>query len=311
MKILIIGNGFIGASLAKYLKLSDVKVDVALIRQSKLSIKENLPIVPLRSKQLLKNFFSSYDVIVDTVGTSALQSYKDPLNALSVNGLLTAKLVSSAAAAKVKRFIYLSSVHVYGDSLEGKINELSPTKNLHPYALSHLVGENVVLSPYYKKDMEGIVLRLSNLFGIPAYIESNCWSLLTNDISKQCVLNGSIKLNSSGLQKRDFLSISEGCRAIKEMINCDIKFKNKEGAIFNISLGKSKTVMQMAELVRDRCKKVLNFEPEIQVGASATKEIDQDLIIQTDKLEAIGIKLIDDSSYIIDNLLIYCKENFK
>ena len=310
MRILIIGNGFVGGSLAKYLELNDIKADVALVRPSKLPSKKNPPTIPLSSVKTLRHYFSKYDVIIDTVGTSALKSYKNPLNALSINGLLTAKLVSAAAAAKVKRFIYLSSVHVYAEPLEGKINELSPTKNLHPYALSHLVGESAVLSPYFKGDMEGIVLRLSNLFGVPAFVGSNCWGLLVNDICRQCVTNASITLNSAGLQKRDFLSISEGCRAIKELIYRDIKLKNKDGVIFNVGLGRSKTVLQMAELVRDECRKILNFSPEILIEDAGKKEISKELFVETDKLKTFGISLVDDSVSEIDKLLIFCKANF-
>jgi len=296
--------------LAKYLELSGINADVAVVRASKSSRKENLPIIPVESVEKLTHYLAKYDVIIDTIGTNAFQSYKDPLNALLINGLLTANMVVAAAAAKVKRFIYLSSVHVYAEPLEGKINELSPVTNLHPYALSHLVGENVVLSPYYNRGMESVVLRLSNLFGVPAFIESNCWGLLVNDICKQCVTNGSISLNSSGLQKRDFLSISEGCRAIKEFIYRDIKLKNKQGIIFNISLGQSKTVLQMAELVRNQCKKILNFKPEILIENSVTEEISRELILEADKLKKFGINLIDDSVREIDNLLIFCKKNF-
>jgi hypothetical protein len=66
----------------------------------------------------------------------------------------------------------------------------------------------------------------------------------------------------------------------------------------------------MAELVRDECRKILNFSPEILIEDAGKKEISKELFVETDKLKTFGISLVDDSVSEIDKLLIFCKANF-
>ena len=55
--------------------------------------------------------------------------------------------------------------------LEGCFDESSPSLNTHPYATSHLLGEQELLRVTEKSSMSGHVLRLSNCFGYPLTAE--------------------------------------------------------------------------------------------------------------------------------------------
>src|SRR3546814_17036700 len=87
----------------------------------------------------------------------------NPVEALEFNGVATARLVQAAARVGIRRFIYLSTAHVYCAPLTGTITEDTCPRNLHPYATSHLAGENAVLSAVQAGEISGMVLRLSKI----------------------------------------------------------------------------------------------------------------------------------------------------
>ena len=132
----------------------------------------------------LKSACESVHVIIHTSGMNAPNSKNNPIKAFEVNGLLTGKLIEAAKTKKVKRFIYLSTAHVYSSPLLGNVTEDICPRNLHPYATSHLAGENILISD---DGIQGVVLRLSNSFGAQVHKDVNCWMLLINDLCRQAV----------------------------------------------------------------------------------------------------------------------------
>ena len=101
--------------------------------------------------------------------------------AIEFNGKTTERFVEKAAFYGCKRFFYLSTVHVYKSPLVGRFNEKSENLNSHPYATSHLLGEQALIRHVKKSPMQGHVLRLSNCFGYPLTQDSNCWELVLNE----------------------------------------------------------------------------------------------------------------------------------
>ena len=64
------------------------------------------------------------------------------------------------------KIVNFSTVHVYSDSLMGKYDENSATRNSHPYAKYHLLREEILNNQF---SSEFINLRLSNGVGVPVY----------------------------------------------------------------------------------------------------------------------------------------------
>ena len=119
------------------------------------------------------------------------------------------RAVAASVAAKVKTFIYLSTAHVYGHPLSGSITETTTPNNQHPYATSHLAGEKALLFASGGGEIDGIVLRLSNIYGVPTHKNVDCWMLLVNDLCKQVVTTQRLVLRSSGAQRRNFLTMND------------------------------------------------------------------------------------------------------
>lgn len=256
----------------------------------------------------LEEICNGVDVVIQAAGMNAQDCTADPVAALEFNGLATARLLWAASRAGAKRFIYLSTAHVYSSPLAGNISEDTCPHNLHPYATSHLAGESAVLSAGQSGKIEGIVLRLSNVFGAPAHKDVNCWMLLVNDLCRQAAQSGKMVLRSSGLQQRDFISMSESCRIIGHMSSCD--FNIQSPAIFNLGSGVSQTALGIAQFIQERCQLVLGFRPELEYPKARANENHEALEYQIGGLTKIGINVSIDHSMEIDSLLVFCQASF-
>lgn len=312
MRILITGGfGLIGGRLGQYLCQSGYQVVLGSRNASKPP--DWLPQAEVvktdwRVDHALEQICSGVDVVIHAAGMNAQDCAADPVAALEFNGLTTARLLAVSIRAGVKRFIYLSTAHVYASPLVGIITEDTCPRNQHPYATSHLAGENVVLGATQRGQIEGIVLRLSNAFGAPVHKGVNCWMLLANDLCKQAVQNKKMVLRSSGLQQRDFVAITQVCSVIDHLAYHDID--TLLPGVFNLGSGVSQSVLEMAQLIQQRCKLVLGFEPGLlRPEAEAGERIDT-LKYQQSRLAKIGINLNSDSEREIDSLLSFCQASF-
>lgn len=253
----------------------------------------------------LKQICNGVDVVIHAAGMNAQDCAADPVAALEFNGLATARLFGAAGCADVKRFLYLSTAHVYSSPLVGTITEDTCPRNLHSYATSHLAGENAVLCAMHRGQIKGIVLRLSNAFGAPAHKNVNCWTLLVNELCRQAVQSGQMVLRSSGLQQRDFIAMVELCRVIDQFASRD--FDDLMPNIFNVG-GVSRSVLEMSQLVQQRCQILFGFEPVLQRANMDAVESHEKLVYKKDRLEAMGVAVDTDNSVEIDRLLYFCYE---
>ena len=98
--------------------------------------------------------------------------------AKTVNTNLTLELAKVALSKSIKKFIFLSTIHVYGKNLNGEILENSKTEPYDYYSETKLNAENE-LKLFHNTNVELKILRLSNIFGAPKLYNTNIWHLLT------------------------------------------------------------------------------------------------------------------------------------
>lgn len=313
MRVLITGGfGFIGGRLGQYLQQNGHQVILGSRKAS--CPPEWLPHAEVAQidwsdSRALELSCNGVDVVIQAAGINAQDCASDPVAALEFNGLVTARLVAAASQVGVKRFIYHSTAHVYASPLVGTITEETCPRNLHPYATSHLAGEHAVLSANQRGQIEGIVLRLSNAFGAPVHKDVNCWMLLVNDLCKQAVQKRKLVLQTSGLQQRDFIGMTEVCRVAEHFTVSD--GASTQPGIFNVGSGMSQSVLSMAQLIQQRCTQVLGFEPVLQRVQCEADEPPRMLSYRVDNLAALGFKsnFLENSAE-IDMLLRFCQSTF-
>ena len=312
MRILITGGfGFIGGRLAQYLQLAGYQVVLgsrSVNRTPDWLPESEVVETKWQDTRALEESCTGIDVVIQAAGMNAQESASAPVSALEFNGLATARLLYAAKKMRVKRFIYLSTAHVYASPLIGIINEDTCPHNLHPYATSHLVGENMVLAINKKSGIECIVLRLSNVFGAPVHKDVNCWMLLVNDLCRQVIQEGKMELYSSGVQQRDFIEMNQVCHVIETMSSPSFKFNAP--ALFNIGSGESRSVLEMSKLVQQRCNFVFGVQPELKQMTIEENEQSKKLEYKSNNLDKT-LCITQDYNTEIDNLLRFCYSNFK
>jgi UDP-glucose 4-epimerase len=255
----------------------------------------------------LNELVNDIDIIVHAAGADAVRCQNTPLFGFESNAHATAKLASVAARAKVKKFIYLSTAHVYDAPLSGVITEKSITRNRHPYATSHLAGEAALLGEAYQSEMSPLILRLSNIFGPPGLSWGGCWALVVNDLCKQAIVDGKMILVGDGSEQRDFLSISDFCEIIFHCLSYD--FGNQTDPIFNVGTGVSRTVLSMAEKIREIASKLCIVEPEIILGAPKN-DVSASLHFCVEKLKKEIVFTMTDPATEIERLAKFCAAEF-
>lgn len=313
MRVLITGGmGYLGGRLAQHLA---VAADTAVLLGSRHTLGTPVWLAAARmvptdwdSQAKLAAICEGVDAIIHLAAMDAVDAAKDPAGALMMNGVATVRLLESAIEQRVSRFIYLSTAHVYGAPLQGSISETTKPFPLHPYATSHRAAEDVVLAAHHMGRIEGIVLRLSNSFGAPAHAEANCWNLLIPHLCRQAVMKNEMVLNSSGLQRRDFISMSDACRAIEHLLR--LPAMQLGDGLFNGGGEWSPTVWEVACLIRQRCTDVLKHTPQLVRKEPQPHEAILPLTYRIDRLRQTGLELRAAAREEIDGLLHFCQTHF-
>lgn len=308
-RILVTGGfGYVGGRVGQALAVQP-NVEVMLGSRSPQQCPAWLPtavpvLTPWQDRAALAEACAGVDTVIHLAAMNEIEAAQDPVGALEMNGVATARLMEAAKAGRVGRFIYLSTAHVYGAPLTGRIDESICPRPVHPYATSHRAAEDVVLAAHATGVMAGIVVRLSNSFGAPAHPGVNRWTLLVNDLCRQAATTGKLVLKSSGLQRRDFVTLADVGRAIVHLERLSQAFLGN--GIFNVGGTWAPSVMEMAELVAERCDAVLGFRPQIVRPEPADGETDQSLDYRIDKLAESGFRLENDHDAEIDATLLLC-----
>ena len=258
---------------------------------------------PWHSDQALDRACKSMDAVIHVAGMNAQECTADPVGALEMNGVATARLLRSAIRCGVKRFIYVSTAHVYGP-LRGSITEDTCAVSLHPYATSHRAGEDAVLFAHEQQAIQGVAIRLSNSFGPPTHGGVNCWALLVNDLCRQAVRTKRLVLRSSGTQRRDFITLTDACRGIAHLL--DIGSERLGNGLYNLGGKWSPTVIQMTERIATCCQKLFGHRPEIVRPRTGLDEDAEDVDYRIDKLSSSGFTLTRDVDAEIIGTLNFC-----
>jgi len=316
VKILVTGAfGFLGGRLAAHFLHEGHEVLLGTRRQitPKAARLEHGTVVRIcwTDRRNLEEACAGLDVIVHASGMNAQDCALDPVGALEVNTVATARLLGAALTKGVRRFIYVSTVHVYTDYLHGTISEQSCPSNLHPYAASAKAAEDVVLYAQKQKLIDGVVIRLSNGYGVPVHPTVNCWMLLVNSLCRQVVETGQLRLSSDGSQVRDFISMQEIC-AVVDFLACRTSLRTNIGGAGPVNVGSRtpRTVLEMADVVQARCKTTLGLATELVVKRNPDTPPSPRFDFRLQRLLSLGYKFVHDPTDEIDDLLRYCQREF-
>jgi UDP-glucose 4-epimerase len=245
MNVLITGvNGLIGAEVA-----SQLAFDNAIYRLGRQKEFVDSVIDLTDIDTILNSVIPTSGCLVHCAGVVDEDFKTDSIAAYQKATIGAEALLKKAISVGVKKFIYISSTHVYGAQI-GKITELSPVNPQTHYALAHYCTEQL-----FKKYADGcggnvVILRPNAVYGMPKFINTfQRWSLIPFSFPDEAKKYGKITLKSSGLQRRNFVSISAIARLITRCVNGDLQ--GTQG-IINVLGANTESVYEFAS----RCKKV-------------------------------------------------------
>jgi UDP-glucose 4-epimerase len=315
MKALITGGfGYLGGRLAQFLAIQ-AGYQILLGTRQHAEPPPWLPQAELAQTQWdsptgLAQNCSGVDAVVHLAGMNAQDCVADPVAALEFNAVGTARLLQAAVRQGVRRFIYVSTAHVYGSPLTGVITEETCPVSLHPYATSHRAAEDIVRAANQRGEIEGIVIRLSNSYGAPADKDANCWMLLVNDLCYQAVTTQRMVLDTSGTQRRNFITLTDACMAIRHLL--DLSHHNLGDGLFNVGGGWNPTILEMTEHVAARIHAVTGQMPEILRKTAKELESPMFLEYRIKKLIGTGFNTTgsDNVDQEIDGLIQFCLRHF-
>lgn len=128
-------------------------------------------------------------------------------NGLSLSVVGTGKVLKSAHDAGIQNVIFLSTAQVYGTELAGRISEKYPTNCQTEYGLNHYLGEELCRFYSHNYQMNIVILRPSNIYGIPFASTVKRNTLVPFCFIDEAIEKGAINLRSSGKQQRNFVSL--------------------------------------------------------------------------------------------------------
>jgi len=260
-------------------------------------------------EKMIRKACKGINTVIHLAAMNEVDCLNDPEGAILTNIVGTFKLLKSAEGEGVKKIIYFSTAHVYGSPLAGEIKETTLTRPINPYAITHRASENFLCLYNKRKKMKGIIVRLSNCMGAPVDFNVNRWMLLVNDLCRQAVENKKLVLRSTGLQKRDFITLFDVERAVLHFLKQDIG--KYEDSIFNLGGECTISIIEMAKKVADRCEKVMGFKPEIVRPKLKKEKNSPALYYNIDKLKSTGFLLKGNIYKEIDDTLELCKINLR
>ncbi len=258
----------------------------------------------------LRDALQDVQRVVHLAAMNEHECVRDPVEATRVNTIGTQKLLDTAINASVGRFIYFSTAHVYG-ALQGIISESTVPRPTHPYAVTHRAAEDFVLAAHDKRLIDGVVLRLSNGFGAPTHADIERWTLLVNDLARQAVCTKQMALKSYGLQKRDFITLSDVGRAVHHVLT--LTREQCSDGLFNLGGDMSVSIWDMTKRVAERCQTVLGFLPEITrpVVSNEMEDDSKTFCYDSSKIKETGFTLERRLDTAIDETLRFMENTYE
>jgi UDP-glucose 4-epimerase len=163
---------------------------------------------------------------------------ENPGLASSVNVVGSANVADAAKAAGSK-VVYASTWEVYGAPRSEVIDEDHACEPDHPYNITKLAGERILLAADHLRDVPVVALRLGTAYG-PGLRPNSVFRLFIDKARK----GEPITIQGDGSQFRQFTHADDIARAFALACQSD-----RRGEVFNIVAPEPVSIKQLAEAV--------------------------------------------------------------
>ncbi len=245
-RIVLLGSGgFIGKSLLPKLTLEGFSVKPMIHSNSINHINEIHG--DILDPTVLDSILNENDVVVNLIG----QYTNNDSEFIDINIKGGLNLLNSCVKNNVKKIILISTINVYGNSLNDPSNEESELIPQTNYGLIKLLTEKLYqhFSKIYNLDI--IILRMSNLYG-----PNKKAGYISHLINSAVHPIQNIVAYNNGNQFRDILFIDDAIDGIIKSIKKSMTGFN----IFNISSGSKYAINEIIKEIENVSNQKLNID---------------------------------------------------
>ena len=255
MKILITGGaGFIGSHLAEYLVKKKYKVTIIdNLSTGRLhnvrGFKKNIKFIKAdlsKNGSWIKNLKGVKVIFHLAALADIVPSIQNPSKYFDANVIGTKNLIEAAINYKVKKIIYSASSSCYGIPKQYPTRENSKLDPKYPYALTKMIGEQILLNYGSLFNVKILSLRLFNVYG-PRSRTNGTYGAMFGVFLKQKIANYPMTVIGDGKQKRDFTYIDDVVKAFAKTINYNFKVN-----IMNVGTGRPVTINKIVSMLNSK-----------------------------------------------------------
>jgi nucleoside-diphosphate-sugar epimerase len=223
----------------------------------------------------IKGVCQDTDVVLHLAAISNVDaSIRNPLRTINTNTMGTANLLEEARAGGVKKFVYVSSAHVYGVPEYVPVDEAHPTVPREAYAASKIASEQIVQAYANSYGLDFAILRPFNVFGA-----GQDASFLIPGVISQALKNGIIRVGNTD-PKRDFLYVDD-------CVSGFLCVGDRGTGIYNIGSGEDRSIASVVEKIRDLVDPGMTIESDESRMRAGKVEIPR-LCADVSRLKALG-----------------------
>src|SRR5229473_167335 len=241
MKVVVTGGaGFIGSNFV--LHMLEQHPDYGIIVVDKLTYAGNLANLDavLENPRLefvrldicdpaIADVAQGCDAVVHFAAESHVdRSIEDASPFVRTNAEGTWRMVEACRAARVARFVHVSTDEVYGSlAAPGKFSESSSLAPTSPYAASKAASDLMVLSAVKTHGFPAIITRCTNNYGPFQFPEKFIPLMIARALSGE-----TLPVYGDGKNVRDWIHVSDHCRALDLILR-----QGRDGEVYNIAGG--------------------------------------------------------------------------
>jgi UDP-glucose 4-epimerase len=273
MKVLITGgSGFLGRHVSRHFVEAGHSVTVF----DQAPAPDDVPSIigDLVNAEDVRSAVAGRDVVVHigAIGDVYLAG-EQPALASSVNVTGSAN-IAEAALAEGARVVYASTWEVYGEPEYEPMDENHPTNPDHPYNITKLAGERILMAAGELRGLPIVALRLGTAFG--SGLRPNSVFRIFIDRARA---GEPITIQGDGAQGRQFTHASDLARAFLMAAESDVT-----GVALNTVAPDTTSIKSLAEMVVER------FPTELTFGAPRPGDVPPALVSPAKASEVLGWK---------------------
>ena len=183
-------------------------------------------------------------------------------------------LEAARQAPRLQRFVQISTDEVYGSVPEGASRETDELRPRNPYSASKAGADRLAYSYWATFEVPVVITRASNNYGPNQFPEKVIPLFITNLID-----DIPVPLYGDGMNERDWLHVSDHCRALDIVIDAGVS-----GEVYNIGGGNHVRNIDLTKQILDLMGKTDSLIRPVQDRLGHDRRYSLD----TTKLRALG-----------------------